>query len=1465
MRITILIFCAFFFFQSSNAQPKKAVQKPDKNIREESEKEDIKYELKHKNQAWFKSMNKSGADYFVVKNAYDKYFANHKWEDSKTRELGASWIKTKIFYLDKNGKVQDEPAFDDSRFAANKTNFGPSGVTATTRTVGSWTMIGPVNSATTGYSGSGNHGGYVYLNRLDPTNTNKMFAAFLTGGLWVTTDGGTNWTLTDTNMPDEIYNDIDVCTGTPSVVYAMQKNRVIKSTDGGMTWANTTLMSGSYTGTAYDIAVAPNNPNIVVARWSDKIYRTTDGGTTWSAIVTGLPNYSIWDCSNHSEMLDWSTTDNNVVYCLSFSTSSNTNQVVVYKSSDAGASFSAFRTITLDPTANGQVVGWAKLLFSTANSSQFYVAIGTGLNAYAHKAVQLYKLNNSDGTNNLMRVNMLTGLTDPTGIHHGDITMDRVNESKLAYGTYLPNNIYYSSNNGVSFAASAATTHSDVRSIDMVNGKIIIGSDGEAAVTTNNGTTITTVTNSISNHELWGFGSAFKSDIVAIGANHGPVMIKENGSGFEWYNGTGADQGNTDVNPLDDRYIYSQGYSNYRYFRTGVHTLINESNMLDAGGIYDYFNSMEFHPNLYYSLVTHHAGGYPAGNPNLTTWRNSIIRTDDNGASIYIVKTFGAKVFREKICMTNPNVMYVVVGLTNNAVWKTTDGGANWTNVTPTSGESSGQTNISDIAVSDVDPNQVWITYSGVQSTCKVLKSSNGGGAWTNLTDPILSSNPNTKIIFQRGSNGGVYVGNKSGIYYRNNSMPNWVLLGTGLPTLDVRFMFINYNQGKLKIGTSRGAWEHNLYEISPPKAQISASTNKVVCSSFDQVQFKDYSTVRNTSATWAWSFPGGTPSTSSAENPLVSYAGAANGSYNVSLTVTDAYGTSTQTLSNFIQVDGTDCAVDTVAGKVLTLTNPGDYAQQSAPLNITTNTITLSCWIKPNGTQVANAGIIFSANNGATGLSYDGSGRLGYTWNDEGGTYGYNSGLAIPVNVWSHVAMVITPTTSSLYLNGVAVTRSYTHTAINFNQAFLMGMDRYTSRTFKGLMDEVCIYNRALSTNEIRELMNLTRNNPNAGSLPGNDASLISYYQFNEGPGKPAYDKTGGRHASLAGTADKSALSTAPVGGGTFQRINVTTGGTKNFTAPGVEITFPGSGNKPNGDVIVTRINTQSDEPASQFTLPSNPNAYFVIRNYGTNSTFAALTSMKFNNIKGTNAVMVSTPSALKLYKRQSNDFGLSWGSSIDNADVVTSTGGTGTVLFSTGLNNTSFSQYAIGVDPSVLPVQLLSFTAKAVDNKKISLAWAVAQELGLQGYEIERSTDGGTYVSIGFVAASGKDKYAFDDLTPESGRNYYRIKAVDFGGQFKYSETRNADIKSGIKLIVSPNPTSTGRVAFKLQGIKNNTGLSLSVTNASGQMVNSLTLSNITNNAQYLLDIGKPGIYFLHITLTNGDQFSQKIAVIK
>ena len=70
-----------------------------KREEKEEEKEDLKYELKHKSQAWFTGM-KPGADYFKIKEKFDTYFGNHKWEESRSRELGESWIKENIFYLD---------------------------------------------------------------------------------------------------------------------------------------------------------------------------------------------------------------------------------------------------------------------------------------------------------------------------------------------------------------------------------------------------------------------------------------------------------------------------------------------------------------------------------------------------------------------------------------------------------------------------------------------------------------------------------------------------------------------------------------------------------------------------------------------------------------------------------------------------------------------------------------------------------------------------------------------------------------------------------------------------------------------------------------------------------------------------------------------------------------------------------------------------------------------------------------------------------------------------------------------------------------------------------------------------------------------------------------------------------------------------------------------------------------------
>ena len=83
-----------------------------------------------------------------------------------------------------------------------------------------------------------------------------------------------------------------------------------------------------------------------------------------------------------------------------------------------------------------------------------------------------------------------------------------------------------------------------------------------------------------------------------------------------------------------------------------------------------------------------------------------------------------------------------------------------------------------------------------------------------------------------------------------------------------------------------------------PPVAVFStADTN--VCA-YVPITFNDLST--NFTSSWSWSFPGGTPSTSTLENPVVTYT--AGGTYSVTLTATNAVGSGTTTRTSYITID---------------------------------------------------------------------------------------------------------------------------------------------------------------------------------------------------------------------------------------------------------------------------------------------------------------------------------------------------------------------------------------------------------------------------------------------------------------------------------------------------------------------------------------------------------------------------------
>ncbi len=130
---------------------------------------------------------------------------------------------------------------------------------------------------------------------------------------------------------------------------------------------------------------------------------------------------------------------------------------------------------------------------------------------------------------------------------------------------------------------------------------------------------------------------------------------------------------------------------------------------------------------------------------------------------------------------------------------------------------------------------------------------------------------------------------------------------------------------------------------------------------------------------------------------------------------------------------------------------------------------------------------------------------------------------------------------------------------------------------------------------------------------------------------------------------------------------------------------------------------------------------------------------------------------------------------------------------------NNFSVGTYGSGlfqlsVPVAVLPIELTTFTGKAVDKTNV-LSWKTATETDNKGFDIERSADGTRFEKIGFVAGNGTtlkpESYTFEDNTPLSIA-YYRLKQWDNDGRFELSKVIQISQKSSTKLNVYPNPVS-------------------------------------------------------------------------
>ncbi|HEX2788356.1 MAG TPA: choice-of-anchor J domain-containing protein [Ignavibacteria bacterium] len=100
------------------------------------------------------------------------------------------------------------------------------------------------------------------------------------------------------------------------------------------------------------------------------------------------------------------------------------------------------------------------------------------------------------------------------------------------------------------------------------------------------------------------------------------------------------------------------------------------------------------------------------------------------------------------------------------------------------------------------------------------------------------------------------------------------------------------------------------------------------------------------------------------------------------------------------------------------------------------------------------------------------------------------------------------------------------------------------------------------------------------------------------------------------------------------------------------------------------------------------------------------------------------------------------------------------------------------------VLPVELSSFTA-SVSQRDVNLNWSTAEEINNSGFDIERKTSDGQWTKAGFVTGSGTThetkSYSFTDRGLNTGKYNYRLKQIDYNGNFEYYNL-SSEINVGI-----------------------------------------------------------------------------------
>ncbi len=674
-------------------------------------------------------------------------------------EAAAFWW---LVHQDENGYVPPDGYLKAARHIEMMRNTPPpaAGLNATT----SWEWLGP-----------GNIGGRIRSILINPDNPDEMWLGSVGGGIWKTVNGGASWEPVDDFMANLAVSCMAMHPITPTIMFAgtgegfynvdaLRGAGIFKSVDGGETWSQIPSTATSDWYFVNRIAISPDGSTMLAAT-NTGIFRSTDEGNTWTQVLWG-----------HIDDVDFDPTDSSKAVAGVHSGG------VAFYSTDGGATWNL---ASFASSTDGRI----EIAYAPSDPSIVYVSMD-------HNNGEIWK--STDGGQNYSLVNTGNEYLSTQGWYGNIIWVNPYDPDFIVVGGI---DLWRSTDGGVHLEKisqwyKADSIHADHHAIvesplfdNTTNRTVFFGNDGGIYKTDD----IATVTYTVGWQELnnnlgitqfyGGAGNTISGKIVGGAQDNGTLVYNGNTEG--WHAMFGGDGGYCAADPEDVDYLYGE-YTDLRIHRStdgGISSSYIYNGISDAGNAANFIAPFILDPNNPNTML--------AGGAHL--WRSTNIK-DDTPDWSSIKDSTG--VYISAIAIAPGDSDLVWVGHNNGDVFFTTNGTAitpTWTRV-DTATPALPNRYVSRITIDPEDHDKVYVSFGGF-SADNIYRTTDGGQTWTDITGDSASPTglpevPVHDLEINPYNSSWLYAATDVGVFTSEDGGENWYLPQDGPANVSVYELF---------------------------------------------------------------------------------------------------------------------------------------------------------------------------------------------------------------------------------------------------------------------------------------------------------------------------------------------------------------------------------------------------------------------------------------------------------------------------------------------------------------------------------------------------------------------------------------------------------------------------------------------------------------------------------------------------